>query len=209
MTERYVPIEWNAMVDLLRMVTAADGQERSETDVQLWLGVAGVQRWRHREAIAAVVQLATEWGRSEGRRARILPGTVNEVIRNDRRQPGAWAEQQAALPPRDDSTAAGRRAAMAAYVQTQVARMSVDAAVYEPGETVEAALAARARAGHRRIDWSAIAACGGCDERGIRRDAPDVVCTHPAQDRHGDVVPSGAHTHHDDDPQKETDHAEQ
>jgi hypothetical protein len=182
MNERYVPIAWNAMVDLLKMVTAADGQERSETDAQLWLGVATVQRWRADEAVAAVVQIATTWGRSDVHRARILPGTVDEIIRNNRRQPVAFAAQQAALPPVDEATTDARRAAIAEFVRAQTTRMSVDSAVFD----------------------------GGCDARGIRLDTPDVVCGHPAQDRRETDVPSGAHTHHDGDiqQQEETDHAD-
>jgi hypothetical protein len=210
MNERYVPIAWNAMVDLLKMVTAADGQERSETDAQLWLGVATVQRWRADEAVAAVVQIATTWGRSDVHRARILPGTVDEIIRNNRRQPVAFAAQQAALPPVDEATTDARRAAIAEFVRAQTTRMSVDSAVFDGDETLEGVVADRARGGFRRIDWAAIDACGGCDARGIRLDTPDVVCGHPAQDRRETDVPSGAHTHHDGDiqQQEETDHAD-
>src|SRR4051812_25210157 len=147
MNERYVPIAWNAMVDLLKMVTAADGQERSETDAQLWLGVATVQRWRADEAVAAVVQIATTGGRPDVPRARILPGTVDEIIRNNRRQPVAFAAQQAALPPVDEATTDARRAAIAEFVRAQTTRMSVDSAVFDGDETLEGVVADRARGG--------------------------------------------------------------
>jgi|SRR6476619_2290255 len=208
MNERYVPIAWNAMVDLLKMVTAADGQERSETDAQLWLGVATVQRWRAEEAVAAIVQIATTWGRSDVHRARILPGTIDEIIRNNRRQPAVNAHRAALSPVEDEASAERRRAVIAEFVATQTTRMSVDSAVFDGDETLEGVITERARSGWRRIDWAAIDGCAGCDERGIRRDTPDVVCTHPPQDRRDAAVPSGAHTHHEGDAREETDHAD-
>lgn len=208
MVEQFVEWSPKAIKELCAMVSAADGEPRSEPDFVMWMGVATTNRWRHAEAVQAVVQLAGRWGRSDTRRIQILPGSVDEIIRENRRQPQAWAEQQAALPPVDEATAEQRRVVMAAFVQGQVARMSVDAAVFEPGDTLERVVAERARAGVKRIDWAAIDACEGCDARGIRLDAVDVVCEHPAQDRRGTAVPSGAHTHHDGDQREGHDHGE-
>jgi hypothetical protein len=208
MTEPFVPWSPKAIKELCAMVSAADGEPRADADFAMWMGVATTNRWRHAEAVQAVVQLAGRWGRSDTRRIQILPGSVDEVIRANRQQPRAWAELEAERPVVDEATVEQRRTAMAAFVQGQVARMSIDAAVFEPGETLETVLSKQARGDYRGIDWSAVDACSECDEGGMRRDAPDLVCTHPPQERRGAVVQSGAHTHHEGTTEGADDHGE-
>jgi len=185
--------EWSeaAIQDLVALVSASDGHPRGAPDRVIWRAVANSNRWRADEATAAVAEMA---GRHTGAfGAQILPGAVAEVIRENRKFPRAFADQQAELEAvrEPDATAEVRLAAIAEFVELQTRRMTVPEPHDDP-------LVAEQRAGWRKPNWAAIDGCAVCDERGIRRDVPDVVCSHPQRnpgcDPQEERVGSGAHT---------------
>lgn len=191
----YQPLSLTAIQQILALVSAADGQPRGEPDEQLWLGVAHRERWRASEARAAVTELACRWTGEFGRQ--ITPGVAAAEIKRVRSQPQPFAEQVAELPPVEEASPERRRELMAAWVAEQAAKKSMPSAHPEEGE-VDPFVAGR-RAGWTPPDWAAIGACGLCDERGIRLDVVDVVCSHPrtGEDHNegsDEVVGSGAHT---------------
>lgn len=195
----YRELTVTAIQQILGLVSAADGQRRSSTDDELWLGVARQQRWRAAEARAAVTEIAGRWTGEYGRQ--ITPGVVAAEIRRMRSQPQAFAAQAAELPavavPPEE-----RRRELMAWVAEQVSTHAVPDGHPTAEETAADGpdpFVAGRRAGWTPPDWAAISACVHCDEQGMRRDAADIVCHHP---RTGDLpnqgcdagVGSGAHT---------------
>ena len=82
---KYSDDEWNAMVELLTYVAAADRRTIGETDVEVWLDAAVDGQWPSMEA----AQRAVRVHRSEQPGKWLEPGHVTQVLARVRREASA------------------------------------------------------------------------------------------------------------------------
>lgn len=149
----------------------------AKVDIANWHEAAVLQRWTSLPlAIAAVVDYYSRPAK-QGERLWLMPGHVTEYLRAQGRQPAPFAEQQRELtgpPPVADEQ-------RAAHVRKIAAMLARRKSIPEPSprELADEAAAAKAAAEEaHRARWAAVDACAGCDEGGMRVDAPNVVCDH-------------------------------